>query len=204
MTSFDLAKHTLLSTTAGLLVALGVSVSPGTASAQGIILACVDDTTGAFRKVATQGECLPTGTLTFWNRRGPPGADGADGAPGADGADGADGAPGPQGIPGPISPRNLSYAFGNGPEDGTDIGIIASRVLSFDKLEQSTDLRISWTDNVRVLGVTGTSNCRYEITINGSSCPSGPLIYDFYAQDTLLNHYRSQTVVGYWKCPGLC
>ena len=68
MTSFDLAKHTLLSTTAGLLVALGVSVSPGTASAQGIILACVDDTTGAFRKVATQGECLPTETLTFWNR----------------------------------------------------------------------------------------------------------------------------------------
>lgn len=54
---------------------------------------------------------------------------------------------------------------------------------------------------MRVLGVTGTSNCRYEITINGSSCPSGPLIYDFYAQDTLLNHYRSQTVVGY--CEGV-
>lgn len=89
MKSFDLAKHTLLSTTAGLLLALGVSVAPGTASAKGIILACVHNTTGALR-VRGPDPCKSNETQTFWNRRGPQGDTGADGAPGPQGPAGAD------------------------------------------------------------------------------------------------------------------
>lgn len=147
---------------AGLLLA--TSVTPGTANAQGIILACVDDTTGAFRKVATQNECIAGETLTFWNRSGPPGADGAEGAPGADGAQGvpgqvgaqgpggpagSQGAPGVAGTAGPAGPAGAQGVAGPaGPqgEPGATAGAEASQLVPHQPGGLDTDGIITATE----------------------------------------------------------
>ena len=94
-------------------------------------------------------------------------------------------------------PRSITYATDNGPTDGTDIGIIESRLLSFEKLRSNSDIRISYTDNFRTLGYRKA--CRWEILIDGTSCPSQPLVYDNSV--THDNIHRSGTFVGY--CSGL-
>jgi len=94
--------------------------------------------------------------------------------------------------------RTIAYATGNGPNDGTDVGQIKSRVLSFNKAKTSTKIRISYTDNLRVIGTNKA--CRWEIRVDGTSCPSQALIYDYYAKKDD-NTHRSRTVVGY--CSGV-
>jgi len=92
--------------------------------------------------------------------------------------------------------RKIAYATGNGPGDETDVGQIKSRVLRFTKAKTNTKIRISYTDNLRTVGPRKT--CRWEIRVDGSSCPNQTLIYDDYAStrgDT------SRTVVGY--CSGV-
>ena len=93
--------------------------------------------------------------------------------------------------------RSITYATDNGPNDGTDIGIIESRLLSFEKLRSNSDIRISYTDNFRTFGYGKA--CRWEILIDGTSCPSQPLVYDNYVSQG--NIHRSGTFVGY--CSGL-
>lgn len=93
--------------------------------------------------------------------------------------------------------RTIAYATANGPNDDTDVGQIASRVLNFTKLSSSTKIRIQYTDALRV---TSTSNaCRWEIKVGGASCPGQPLVYDYYTSGD--NTHRSRTVVGY--CNGI-
>ncbi len=93
--------------------------------------------------------------------------------------------------------RTIAYATGNGPNDGTDIGQIKSRVLRFTKAKAATKLRISYTDNFRTLGTRKA--CRWEIRVDGKSCPNQALIYDDYFPRE--DHHSSHTVVGY--CSGL-
>lgn len=96
--------------------------------------------------------------------------------------------------------RTSTYATGNGPQSGIDSGQLLSRVLTVTKAEPDTDLRISYTDNFRVLGGVAGSAARWELRIDGASCPSQALAYDIYSsQDS--NHHRSDTFVGY--CRGL-
>jgi len=94
--------------------------------------------------------------------------------------------------------RTIAYATGNGPYDDTNVGQIKSRVLSFSKAKTNTKIRISYTDNLRVLGSGKT--CRWEIRVDGTSCPSQALVYDYYTNKDD-NHHRSRTVVGY--CSGV-
>ena len=93
--------------------------------------------------------------------------------------------------------RTIAYATGNGPHDDTDVGQIKSRVLSFNKAKTYTKIRISYTDNLRTLG--SNKACRWEIRVDGNSCPNQALIYDYHASSD--NPLRSRTVVGY--CSGI-
>jgi len=99
--------------------------------------------------------------------------------------------------------RKIAYTTGNGPSDGTDVGQIKSRVLRFTKAKTHTKIRISYTDNLRTYG--SAKGCRWEIRVDGSSCPNQALIYDDYAaprgDNAHTNTYTSRTVVGY--CSGV-
>jgi len=94
--------------------------------------------------------------------------------------------------------RTIAHVTGNGPNDGTDVGQITTRVLSFTKAKTNTKIRISYTDNLRTAG-TGKA-CRWEIRVDGRSCPNQALIYDDYASKDD-NTHSSRTVVGY--CSGV-
>lgn len=92
----------------------------------------------------------------------------------------------------PIS--HISYATGLGPIDEKNTGRIESRKLTFIKLSDNTVIRFGYTDNLRVRG--GGDACRWEILINGLSCPSGELVYDYHASGND-DAYRNRHVVGY-------
>jgi len=94
--------------------------------------------------------------------------------------------------------RTIAYATNNGPNDGTDVGQIKSRVLSFSKAKTDTKIRISYTDNLRTHG--NAKGCRWEIRVDGRSCPNQALVYDDYASGND-NTHSSRTVAGY--CSGV-
>ncbi|RKZ90977.1 MAG: hypothetical protein DRR19_08485, partial [Candidatus Parabeggiatoa sp. nov. 1] len=94
--------------------------------------------------------------------------------------------------------RTIAHATNNGPVDDTDVGQIATRVLSFSKAKTNTKIRINYTDSLRTAG-TG-KGCRWEIRVDGRSCPNQALVYDYYANKDD-NTHRSRTVVGY--CSGV-
>jgi predicted Fe-Mo cluster-binding NifX family protein len=93
--------------------------------------------------------------------------------------------------------RTIAHATGNGPNDQTDVGQIKSRVLSFSKAKTNTKIRISYTDNLRTNG--SNKACRWEIRVDGGSCPNQALVYNYYTVND--NIHRSRTVVGY--CSGV-
>lgn len=92
--------------------------------------------------------------------------------------------------------RKIARATGNGPNDGTDNGQIASRVLNITKAKADTAIRIGYTDNLRVIG--NARACRWEIRADGASSQVQPLVYDYYSRDTD-NTHRSRAVVGYYQ-----
>ena len=97
--------------------------------------------------------------------------------------------------------RRMQRATGLGPLDQTDVGQIASRVLTFNKSRSDTSIRINYTDSMRPYNVAAPSSCRYELRVDGVSCPGGELTYDYYISpggDILISSY---SVVGY--CDGI-
>ncbi len=96
--------------------------------------------------------------------------------------------------------RKIERATGLGPEDDTDNGPIVSRVLMMSKSRPDTALRIGYTDNFRAMN--GTSpGCRWELRVDGESCPGGALVYDFYNGAATVATHTSNHVVGY--CEGI-
>lgn len=96
--------------------------------------------------------------------------------------------------------RKIARAHGLGPDDPTDNGVIASRVLTFTKTQAATGVRIAYTDDLRV---ANQGACQWEIKFNGVSCATpGPLIYDlYYGGVANMNHHRAGSVFG--TCFGL-
>jgi len=91
----------------------------------------------------------------------------------------------------------IAYATGNGPNDDTD-GQIKSRVLRFTKAKTHTKIRINYTDNLATLG--SAKACRWEIRVDGRSCPNQALVYDDYAY-RFERTFSTRTIVGY--CSGV-
>lgn len=94
-------------------------------------------------------------------------------------------------------PRGVTYTSGLGPNDQTDTGQIVSRVHSFTKAAASTEIRVTWTDNLRVAG--SAKGCRWEIRFDGATCPSGSLHFDAYTAAD--NTHDSRSLIAY--CGGL-
>jgi len=98
--------------------------------------------------------------------------------------------------------RKIQYATGLGDPDSRDEGLVNGRILDFIKTQNDTAIRISYTDNFRVIGELPLGKgCSWEIQVDGDSCPSGKLVYNYFATLTDSNQLRSHTVVGY--CEGL-
>jgi len=94
--------------------------------------------------------------------------------------------------------RTIAYNTSNGPMDGLDVGQIVTRVLTFNKTQVSTKIRILYADDFRNQGVAGGA-CRWEIKIDGTSCPQ-PLINDYYSANGIDLHLPN-TLTGY--CSGI-
>lgn len=79
--------------------------------------------------------------------------------------------------------------------DSTDNGVLAGRRIDFVKRANDTGLRVSWTDNFRVLN--NAQACQWEVLFNGKSCtsPAG-LYWSKYEGATGSNRHDPSTVTG--------
>jgi len=101
-----------------------------------------------------------------------------------------------------VNYRTIARATGLGPADDLDSGAIASRVLAVTKDRADTALRIEYTDNLRAYSFGGLQGgCRWEVRVDGASCPGGSLIYDFWTNANTTQVYYQNSVVGF--CEGL-
>ncbi len=91
----------------------------------------------------------------------------------------------------PVGPPHIAYVSGS-TEDGTDNGYVSGRDLVFTKLGADSRLRITYSDNLRVLGAN--SAAKWEIYLDGAPLSSS-LKTSLYV-DTGLMH-RQSTLVGY-------
>jgi len=89
--------------------------------------------------------------------------------------------------------RRVSMATGLGPEDQTDDGPIASRVLNFVKRYADTAIRIIYCDNFRVNG--NNVAARWEIRIDGGIPPGGAIYQDKYGSTG--NYHEPGVIMGY-------
>jgi hypothetical protein len=90
--------------------------------------------------------------------------------------------------------RTIARAQGYNQGDNTDNGPLAiGRLVNFTKRRNDTGLRVTYTDNIRVIG-TGAAG-RWEVKFNGVSAPLFPLAWDFYNGSSAFTH-QPTTLVG--------
>ncbi len=88
---------------------------------------------------------------------GPQGDTGPQGPEGQVGFQGPQGDPGPQGPPGPAGLSKLHYVQGV-IEDSKDNGYVNGRVLTFNKISSTSRLRVTYSDNFRVIPHVGATS----------------------------------------------
>lgn len=100
------------------------------------------------------------------------------------------------------SHRTIARVTSTDPADQTDSGVIASRSLNLVKEHDATALRIVYSDShqVRFTG-GGAAGCRWEVRVDGASCPSGHLVYDRLVNPGTTDVVAHSTGLGY--CSGL-
>ena len=89
--------------------------------------------------------------------------------------------------------RTIVRSQGYNQADQTDNGPLAARFLNFTKRRNSTGLRVTYTDNIRVLG--SNVGGRWEVRFNGLSATPTPLAWDLYATSGVLTHTPT-TLIG--------
>lgn len=103
--------------------------------------------------------------------------------------------------------RRIARTHGNGWDDGTDVGRLNNRTLTFTKVRSDTAIRIAYVDNLRVYSATGgNKTCRWEVRYSSadpgqtkaSTNACGPrLIYDLYQFGiTGLNNHHPASLFG--------
>jgi hypothetical protein len=96
-------------------------------------------------------------------------------------------------------PRRHYAVTKNGPMDGRDSGFINGRVLNFHKASKNTAVRLTYYDNMRTYTPGhGGKSCRWEIMVDGRSCPSGRIGGDAYVYFRK-NCHRPRLITGYCK-----
>ncbi len=104
--------------------------------------------------------------------------------------------------------RRVARATGFNERDGTDAGLISTRVLNITKTRDDTAVRIGYSDSFRVYTGAGNNECRWELRVDDDpadgtdaiSCPGGVLAYDIFDL-AINNNHRVGSVFGY--CEGL-
>ncbi len=128
-----------------------------------------------------------------------PGPKGDQGEKGDTGDDGVDGLTiqGPQGDTGPQGPPGLSVTYKSGINEGDqeDNGLIASRTLVFNKSTGLSRLRITYSDNLRVIS-NSAGSATWEVLLDGNSISLPHNLKTSIYTRTELNH-RVSTLVGY-------
>ena len=78
---------------------------------------------------------------------------------------------------------------------------VESRVLSFKKTRDDTNIRIGYTDVLMPYTQDGSCDCFWEIRVDGESCPDEQLIYGYsvYNINKLTHARRARNIVGYCK-----
>ncbi len=102
---------------------------------------------------------------------------------------------------------NISYVTGSNVSVDLDSGPVTGRVLIFDKLEAASVLRITYSDNLRVLSknpaaFAGSWGTRWIIYLDGTPTQvhtrlntNGYVAVSGFVQD--VNHHRQSTLIGY-------
>ncbi len=90
----------------------------------------------------------------------------------------------------------VTYASQNGPNDTTDDGRVASRVLRFQKIEKTSEVRIVYSDNLRVTHGSKWAACRWTVTVDGIDCGDRSIHTDRHDEHSASNHTHS-TIIGY-------
>jgi len=78
--------------------------------------------------------------------------------------------------------------------DGRDSSWINYRILDFDKLEDDTEIRFTYSDNFRVHKTS--HNCNWEIRVNGASCPTGVISRSMHTAEND-NDHQPGVIAGY-------
>ncbi|CAE7517594.1 Cthrc1 [Symbiodinium natans] len=95
------------------------------------------------------------------------------------------------------------YKSGEG-GDARDSGHLTGRHISFKKLNKDSNLRLYYSDNLRVMvrdvHRQGACACRWSIHIDGKECPTGYVAGDVYIHRHE-NPHRPKSMVGY--CDGV-
>ena len=71
----------------------------------------------------------------------------------------------------------------NGPNEGSDLGVLESRKLRFDKVEDESVLRLTYSDVFRVRQKKDqppNQACRWTVKIGDDLCKDAPLVTDRY------------------------
>ncbi len=102
---------------------------------------------------------------------------------------------------------NISYLTGVDLIDDSDTGPVNGRILTFDKLEAASVLRITYSDNIRVLSknpaaFAGSWGTRWIIHLDGIPTQVRPRLNtnayvagSGFVQD--VNHHRQSSLIGY-------
>lgn len=102
-------------------------------------------------------------------------------------------------LAGSVEPRTIARNQGY-LGDNTDNGLLAGRTVSISKKFANTGIRVSWSDNYRVLG--NNMACRWEVLFNGAQCANpGPIMIDKYEGGTGSNRHDPGSMFG--TCFGL-
>jgi hypothetical protein len=79
--------------------------------------------------------------------------------------------------------------------DDQDNGALTGRTVNIVKRESSTGLKVLWTDNWRVLGLSKA--CRWEVVFDDAACANpSALVFDKYEGETNSNRHDPVTVMG--------
>jgi hypothetical protein len=91
--------------------------------------------------------------------------------------------------------RLITFVSAYDVEDGIDDGLVGARVLNFTKVYDSSRLRITYSDNLRIY-LAGYGK-KWEVLLDGASIASPCELSTSMYMNPLLSHHRQSTIVGY-------
>lgn len=96
------------------------------------------------------------------------------------------------------SVRYVNQVFGS-VADGRDNGYINGRLLKFRKVEDTTNIRLHYEDNLRVHN--HGANCYWELYVGGKRCPGGFVRGAMHSNGNANNDHQTSTIIG--LCGGM-